>query len=280
MARVLGMSKAGYDALLGRPVSAHAQADAVLLQRVCAVHATSRETDGSPRVHADMRAGGERHGRKRVARLMRDAGRVGASRRRHGPVTTQRDTHARPVPDLVDRKFAAAGPDELWVADVAFVPAAAGFSSRAVVLDACSRRIVGWSMTTHLRAELVVDALQMAIGRRHPSGNVAHHGDQGSQSPRWRLAPAARRLACGPRWAPSATLTTTPCARASSPPWNASGSNVADAPRRQRRAWPASALLRADTTQSASIPPWATAHPSAMNTTCKPSCSPPNPDCP
>ncbi len=143
MARVLGVSEAGYHAWLHRPLSAHAVADAVLLKRIRTVHASSRETYGAPRVHAELRAGGERHGRKRIARLMRDAGLVGASRRRHGPVTTQRDKDARPAPDLVDRDFTAAGPDQLWIADITFIPSAAGFLYLAVVLDAWSRMVVG-----------------------------------------------------------------------------------------------------------------------------------------
>ena len=117
MARVLGASKAGYYAWLRRPPSAHAEADAALLQRIRTVHAGSRETYGAPRVHAELRARGERHGRKRIARLMRAAGLVGASHRRGGPVTTRRDQGARPAPDLVDRDFRAAGPDLLWAAD-------------------------------------------------------------------------------------------------------------------------------------------------------------------
>jgi putative transposase len=181
MARVLGVSRAGFYAWLHRPASAHAQADAALLKRIRTVHATSRDTYGAPRVHAQLRAEGERHGRKRIARLMRDAGLVGASRRRHGPVTTRRDEDARPPPDLVDRKFTAERPNQLWVADITFVPTAAGFLYLAVVLDAWSRRIVGWSMANHLRAELVVDALQMAIAQRRPTGDVIHHSDQGSQ---------------------------------------------------------------------------------------------------
>jgi putative transposase len=181
MARVLGVSRAGYYAWLQRPASSHAQTDAALLKRIRTVHATSRETYGSPRVHAELQAGGEMHGRKWIARLMRDAGLAGASRRRHGPVTTRRDKDARPAPDLVDRKFTAKGPNQLWVADITFVPTAAGFLYLAVVLDAWSRRIVGWSMANHLRAELVVDALQMAIGQRRPAADVIHHSDQGSQ---------------------------------------------------------------------------------------------------
>jgi len=181
MARVLGVSKAGFYAWLRRPASAHAQADTALLKRVRTVHATSRDTYGAPRVHAELGARGEKHGRKRIARLMRDAGLVGASRRRHGPVTTRRDKGVRPAPDLVDRKFTAEEPNQLWVADITFVPTAAGFLYLAVVLDAWSRRIVGWSMANHLRAELVIDALQMAIGQRRPTGDVIHHSDQGSQ---------------------------------------------------------------------------------------------------
>jgi len=180
MARVLGVSETGYHAWRHRPPSTHALADAALLKRVRTVHASSRETYGAPRVHAELRAGGERHGRKRIARLMRDAGLVGASRRRNGPITTRRDKEARPAPDLVDRRFSAPGPNRLWVADITFIPTAAGFLYLAVVLDAWSRKIVGWSMANHLRAELVLDALEMAVGQRRPR-DVIHHSDQGSQ---------------------------------------------------------------------------------------------------
>jgi putative transposase len=180
MARVLGVSETGYHAWRHRSPSTHALADAALLKRVRTVHASSRETYGSPRVHAELRAGGERHGRKRIARLMREAGLVGASRRRNGPITTRRDKEARPAPDLVDRRFSAPGPNRLWVADITFIPTAAGFLYLAVVLDAWSRKIVGWSMANHLRAELVLDALEMAVGQRRPR-DVIHHSDQGSQ---------------------------------------------------------------------------------------------------
>ena len=105
---------------------------------------------------------------------------MGASHRRGGPVTTQRDKEARPAPDLVDRNFTAAGPDQLWVADITYLPTTAGFLYLAVVLDAWSRKVVGWSMANHLRAELVLDAMEMAVGQRRP-GNVVHHSDQGSQ---------------------------------------------------------------------------------------------------
>jgi hypothetical protein len=97
-----------------------------------------------------------------------------------GPITTRRDKEARPAPDLVDRRFSAPGPNRLWVADITFIPTAAGFLYLAVVLDAWSRKIVGWSMANHLRAELVLDALEMAVGQRRPR-DVIHHSDQGSQ---------------------------------------------------------------------------------------------------
>ena len=155
MARVLGASRAGFYAWRHRRPCPHAVADAALLHRVRTVHASSRQTYGAPRVHADLRQRGERHGRKRIVRLMRDAGLVGASHRRGGPVTTRRDTDARPAPDLVDRNFTASGPDQLWVADITYVSTATGFLYLAVVLDAWSRKIVGWSMVNYLWAELV-----------------------------------------------------------------------------------------------------------------------------
>ena len=180
MARVLGVSEAGFHAWRHRPASAHAVADAALLKRIRTIHAGSRETYGAPRVHAELRAGGEKHGRKRIARLMHAAGLIGASRRRGSIVTTRRDKEARPAPDLVDRDFTALRPNQLWVADITFVPTASGFLYLAVVLDAWSRKIIGWSMANYLRTELVLDALEMAIGQRRPDG-VIHHSDQGSQ---------------------------------------------------------------------------------------------------
>ena len=180
MACVLGVSKAGYYAWLHRVPSAHAVADTALLKRIRTVHVSSRQTYGAPRVHAELRAGGERHGRKRIARLMREGGLVGASHRQAGPTTTRRDKEVRPAPDLVDRDFTASGPNQLWVADITYVPTVAGFLYLAVVLDAWSRKVVGWSMANHLRTELVLNAMEMAVGQRRPR-DVIHHSDQGSQ---------------------------------------------------------------------------------------------------
>src|SRR5260370_10338337 len=144
-----------------------------------AIHERSQETYGAPRVHAELEAEGIQVGRKRVARLMRAAGLVGVSRRKW-ITTTVRDRAARPAPDLVERNFVAPGPNRLWVADITYIPTWAGFLYLAVVLDAFSRRLVGWAMETHLRTELVLEALNMALAQRRPRG-VIHHSDHGSQ---------------------------------------------------------------------------------------------------
>jgi putative transposase len=179
MCRLLGVSASGYHAWRRRPPSARSRRDAVLLTRIREIHAVSRGTYGTPRIHAELAAEGVSVGRKRVARLMRGAGLRGVSRRK-GPRTTQRDEQHRPAPDLVERDFTAEGPDRLWVADITYVATWAGFLYLAVVLDAFSRRIVGWAMADHLRASLVLDALDMALQQRRPEA-VIHHSDQGSQ---------------------------------------------------------------------------------------------------
>ena len=179
MCRVLEVSTSGYYAWRTRPKSARAHADAELRVRIESIHERSRTTYGAPRIHAELAAAGVRVGRKRVARLMNAAGIHGVGRRKW-VITTARDRAARPAPDLVERDFSAPGPNRLWVADITYVPTWAGFLYLAVVLDAFSRRIVGWAMETHLRTELVLSALEMALGQRRPVG-VIHHSDQGSQ---------------------------------------------------------------------------------------------------
>jgi putative transposase len=181
LCRVLGVSRAGYYAWRGRPPSARAAADAALTETICAIHRGSRGTYGAPRVHAELaEEHGVRCGRKRVARLMRTAGLAGCHRRR-APRTTRRDEAAAPAPDLVRRAFAAEEPDRLWVADLTSLPTWQGFLYLAVVLDACSRRVVGWAMADHLRAELVVAALEMALWNRRPEAGLVHHSDRGCQ---------------------------------------------------------------------------------------------------
>jgi putative transposase len=179
MCRVLEVSTSGYYAWLKRAPSAHAQRDRELSQRIGEIHDGSRRTYGVPRVYAELKDTGEQVARKRVARLMRELERRGASRR-GTTFTTRRAEDARPAPDLVERNFVATGPDQLWVADITYIPTWVGFLYLAVVLDVWSRRIVGWAMANHLRTELVLDALDMAVGQRRPS-SVIHHSDQGCQ---------------------------------------------------------------------------------------------------
>jgi putative transposase len=179
MCRVLAVSASGYYAWLKRPPSARARADAELTARIQAIHQYSRGTYGAPRIHQELLAAAIRVGCKRVARLMRAAGLKGASRR-HWVITTVREQNHRPAPDLVNRDFAAPAPNCVWVADITYIPTWAGFLYLAVVLDVFSRRIVGWAMATHLRTELVLEALNMALGQRRPAA-VIHHSDQGSQ---------------------------------------------------------------------------------------------------
>lgn len=181
LCRLLGVSPSGYYAWRKRPPSARARADAALTTTIRAIHAGSRGTYGAPRVHAELAdAHGVRCGRKRVARLMRADGLAGVCRRR-SIRTTRRDEAAAASDDLVKRAFAATAPDRLWVADITYLPTWQGFLYLAVVVDACSRRVVGWSMAGHLRTELILDALDMAIARRRPADGLIHHSDQGTQ---------------------------------------------------------------------------------------------------
>jgi putative transposase len=180
MCRVLGVSPSGYFAWRRRGPSARSVADQALADQIRRVHARSRGTYGSPRVHVELREAGVRVGRKRVARLMRRDSLAGVHRRRFVR-TTQPDRLAVPAPDLVERDFRAPGPDRLWVADITSLPTAAGTCYLAAVTDAFSRRVVGWSMATHMRTELVTAALDMAIAHRGPDPGLIHHSDRGSQ---------------------------------------------------------------------------------------------------
>ncbi len=179
MCRVLGLSTSGYYAWLERPPSARARANEALVSRMREIHGFSRESYGAPRMHAELRDEGRLVNHKRVARLMRLDGLVGVTRRKKWR-TTKRDPGARAAPDLVNRDFTAQRADELWVADITYVPTASGFLYLAVVVDAWSRRVVGWCMRRSLKADLVVRALDMAVTQRRPE-RVIHHSDQGSQ---------------------------------------------------------------------------------------------------
>jgi putative transposase len=175
MCRLLGVSTSGYYSWRRRKPSARSRSDAELTAKIRCYYDASDGIYGAPKVHADLVAEGIRVGRKRVARLMRTAGLRGVSRRK-GACTTIRDDSQRPAPDLVDRDFSATGPNRLWLADITYVPTWAGFLYLAVVLDVWSRRIVGWAMKTTLRTELVLEALDMALGQRRPA-SVIHHSD-------------------------------------------------------------------------------------------------------
>ena len=180
MCRVLEVSPSGYYAWRKRGPSQRSLRDAELIARIRRYHKRSLRTYGAPRILRDLREeDGERVAQKRVARLMREADLRGEHRRRF-VTTTQRDEHQRPAPDRVERDFTAERPDELYVADITYVPTWAGFLFLAVVIDVFSRRIVGWAMARHMRASLVVSALEMALAQRKPDG-VIHHSDQGAQ---------------------------------------------------------------------------------------------------
>ncbi len=180
LCRIVDVSRSGYYAWRNRPPSERARFDAVLSEKIQTIHRNSRATYGSPRVHAELRTIGIRCGRKRAARLMRRAKLRGSLRGRRVR-TTHRISLQQAAPDLVGRNFAAAEPDRLWVADITYVRSREGFLYLAFILDACSRRVVSWSMATHLRTEIVIDALQMAITRHKPAPGLVHHLDRGVQ---------------------------------------------------------------------------------------------------
>jgi putative transposase len=179
MCHALGVSPSGYYAWLNRGASARARDDEALAEQIRMIHTRSRGIYGAPRIHAELAATGTRVGRKHIARLMRVAGLQGLSRGK-GCTTTRREREARPAPDLVARDFTADVPNRLWVADITYLPTWVGFLYLAVVLDAWSRRVVGWAMANHLRTELVLEALNMALLQRRPT-EVIHHSDQGCQ---------------------------------------------------------------------------------------------------
>jgi putative transposase len=180
MCRMLGVSRSGYYGWKMRPPSSRSRENTTLTEKVREIHRRSRETYGSPRVHAELRALGARCSRKRVERLMRKAGLQGCMRGRRTKGSTRRGKRA-PAEDLVKRNFLATEADKIWVADITYMATAEGFLYLAFILDVYSRRIVGWAMESHLRTELVVDALRMAVWRRKPAPGLVHHSDQGVQ---------------------------------------------------------------------------------------------------
>jgi transposase InsO family protein len=221
MCRLLKVSRSGFHAWKARPMSKRERQDLVLKGAIEAIHRGSHETYGSPRVHRQLRAEGVYVGCKRVERLMREMQLQGACRRKF-ITTTQRDANARPAPDLVNRHFEAAAPDQLWVADATYIPTWAGFMYLAIVLDVYSRRIVGWALENHLRTDLMLNALDRAYAQRRPH-KVIHHSDQGTQyTPRSPSAIAAGNWGYDHPWDRSEIASTTRWRRASLQRWNVS----------------------------------------------------------
>ncbi len=181
LCRVLSVSRSGFHAWQRRAPSDRALADAWLSQRIGEIHSESRQTYGARRVHRALRQRGIRVSRKRVERLMRTLELSGLVPKRYRR-TTIRVPGVRVSDDLVERVFTPAGPNELWCADIKYVRTWQGWLYLAAVMDCYSRRIVGWSMRPDLEAELVVDALEMAVHRRRPRPGLVHHSDQGSQA--------------------------------------------------------------------------------------------------
>jgi putative transposase len=182
LCRVLAVARAGYYAWRERGLSLRAQRDAALTKELIRLHGASRQTYGVPRLHADLKAAGWRVGRKRVARLLRLAGLQGVSRRRGTPRTTITDPSAAVAPNVLRRQFTAAAPDRAWVGDITYLPTAEGWLYLASLVDVYSRRVVGWALADHLRTELALEALQLALGQRHPAaGTLVHHTDRGCQ---------------------------------------------------------------------------------------------------
>jgi len=180
MCRVLKVSPSAYYAWLGRPESRRVREDRRLLVEIKAIHQAKRETYGSPRMHAELEAQGLRLGEKRVARLMRDNN-IRAKQKKKFRVTTD-SKHAYPVaPNLLERNFQAAAPNQKWVADISYIHTDEGWLYLAVILDLYSRIVVGWSMAGRMTRRLVLNALDMAVGRRRPGPGLTHHSDRGSQ---------------------------------------------------------------------------------------------------
>lgn len=182
MCRVLEVSRSGYYAWRKRPTSERKMADQALTEQIKGVHSRSQGTYGSPRIQAELAAEGVKVSRKRVARLMRQADLRGDDQGQTFKVVTTDANHDYPVaPNLLAQVFEAERPDQLWLADITYIPTDEGWLYLAALLDMYSRRIVGWALSDSLHRQLVIDALQMALVTRQPSPGLTHHSDRGSQ---------------------------------------------------------------------------------------------------
>jgi transposase InsO family protein len=197
LCRLLAVSPSGYYASCGRPKSSRARRDEELSERVAAAHVASKRRYGSPRVHAELKAAGERVGRKRVARLMRER-KLAARTRRSFRLTTD-SKHGFPVaPNVLERDFTATAPNEAWVTDITFLWTAQGWLYLAVILDLFSRRVVGWATSENVERHLALAALDKALALRRPRAGLVHHSDRGSTyaSTDYRRALKARGIEC------------------------------------------------------------------------------------
>lgn len=177
--RLLGVSTSGYYAWKGRPGSSRSLRDLELGDRVRAAHDASSGRYGSPRVHAELRATGERVGRKRVARLMKEAGLAGRMRRRFRKTTDS--NHAFPIaPNVLERDFSATAPNQAWVTDITYLWTREGWLYLAVMLDLFSRRVVSWATSPSIDRHLALVALRAALRDRRPDAGLVHHSDRGS----------------------------------------------------------------------------------------------------
>jgi putative transposase len=194
LCQLLKVSRSGFYAWLSRPKSSRALADEVLTEQIREAFNANRKVYGSPRIHTELTDDGVHVGRKRIARLMREAGIVGCHRRKRSFSITKQDPKAEAAPDLVDRKFVATRPNQLWVADVTYVPTVQGWLYLACVTDVFSRMVLGWSMASHRKTDLVVDAVTMAVQRRGGQvPGVIHHSDRGGEYTSHALERALRR---------------------------------------------------------------------------------------
>ena len=193
MCRLLKVSKSGFYAWNDRPLSARGREDVGLTALIHSIHRRSKGAYGSPSIHAELADDHRlRVGRKRVARLMRAAKLRGVTPQRFIR-TTVTAAGEEPFPDRVCRQFEASGPNQLWVADITYIPTWSGFLYLAVVLDVWSRRVVGWAMETHLRTELVLSALNMALTQCQPEA-VIHHSDHGCQYTSYAFGKRCREM--------------------------------------------------------------------------------------
>jgi putative transposase len=261
MCRVLGVSRSGYHAWVTRPPSARALEDARLTERISELFALRRKVYGSPRIWADLVLDdGERIGRKRVERLMRQAG-LSALMEKKWRRTTIRVPGVRVAEDLLDRDFAAGAPNRCWVADITYLRTWEGWLYLVAVQDLYSRRIVGWAMADHMRAEFVVDALQMALARRRPDPGLIWHSDQGIQFVSLAFGQKARAAGSHSRWATRETASITPSPRASSRRSRKNSYTAAHGRPRTSSAAKSSTTSRSSTTASAATAPSGNAPP-------------------